>query len=162
MNCVLTLVRGSFRTGNGRVMPGRRQTKIAGRTASYRLVPLGTAWYRINFFLRAQNRGKRDARPHPANGFPSPPRVRFPIWDVRFAHCGPPGEGGARCRVLSKPWVMGAFQSPQGCSRWARVVVGCLLKRSLGGQRWDYAGGYAGLCGRLCGIKREENGPLPA
>jgi hypothetical protein len=27
--------------------------KIAGRTASYRLVPLGAAWYRIIFFLRA-------------------------------------------------------------------------------------------------------------
>ncbi len=24
------------------------------------------------------------------NGFPSPPRVSCPNWDVRFAHCGPP------------------------------------------------------------------------
>jgi hypothetical protein len=27
--------------------------QLARRTASYRLVPPGTAWYRINFFLRA-------------------------------------------------------------------------------------------------------------
>ncbi len=28
------------------------------------------------------------------NGFPSPPRVSFPRWVVRFAKCGPPSEGG--------------------------------------------------------------------
>ena|ERR1700722_6452047 len=63
----------SFRTGNGpgasgSVAKGKvryssprllqlQWAKVAGRTASYRLVPLGTAWYRLGpdkFFLRAQ------------------------------------------------------------------------------------------------------------
>ena len=36
------------------------------------------------------NLGQRTAPSPPPNGFPSPPRVRCPARDVRFAHCGPP------------------------------------------------------------------------
>ena len=35
--------------------------KSTGRTASYRLVPLGTAWYRINFFLSVKRDEKNAA-----------------------------------------------------------------------------------------------------
>ena len=114
--------------GTGRDDPAwgmrRQAAKIAGRTAWDRLGP------DKNFSPRTkQGKKRRSPSPRPS----------------------PHGEGAARCRVLSKPWIVGAFQSPQGCSRWAWVVGGYLLKWSLSGQRWDYAGGYAGISGRKTG-----------
>jgi hypothetical protein len=54
-----------------------RLTQRASRTASYRLVPLGIAWYRINFFLRAKL-GKKIGFANCGRGF----RERYRWWCV--------------------------------------------------------------------------------
>ena len=100
-----------------------------------RLGPPGTARDRINFFLRAQNEAR---------------------WRLALTQPLPPGEGGASRPMFVRLGISGA-KPPSGLLCQSRyksapiIVGGGMLKRPLSGQRWDYAGGYAGISGRKTG-----------
>jgi hypothetical protein len=125
-----------LRTGIGASLGAWGAEVEAGRTClSDRL---RSAWDRLGpdkFFSPRTKRGKKDARPHPTS---------------------PPGEEGASRPMFVRLGISGA-KPPSGLLCQSRyksapiIVGGGMLKRPLSGQRWDYAGGYAGISGRKIG-----------
>jgi hypothetical protein len=123
--------RGSFRTGTGRGVPRWRPTELACRTA-YPDIPVGaycppgTAWDRLGTdkFFSPRTKQRKNRESVRPGSFQRRAVLRAPM-KTRAA------------RQLA-PTIVGGF----------------LLIRSLSGQRWDYAGRYAGLSGT-------KNGRIP-